>query len=73
MACSSGDHLGVVPDNFCQISEDAMAKFAKHLGVQSLDDAFDLELADVADGEAGAKEPAKPFPLPQTYRAILSG
>ena len=50
-----------------------MARFAEHLGVQNVDDAFDLELAEEADVEAGKTEPAKPFPLPQTYRKIFSG
>ena len=68
----AGDHLGVMPDNFCQVSEEKVAEFAAHLGVENLDHAFDLE-AEVDDVEAGAKEPAKPFPLPQTYRNIFSG
>ena len=65
--------MGVMPDNACQVSEEKLKKFAAHLGVQNLDEAFDLELAEAADAEAAAKEPAKPFPLPQTYRAIFSG
>lgn len=69
----TGDHLGVIPDNACQVSEENLRKFAAHLGVQNLDEAFGLELAEAAEDESGVKEPTKPFPLPQTYRTILSG
>jgi len=72
--CHVGDHLGVMPDNFCQVSEERMTAFAAHVGVEDLDHAFDLEAeAEATDGDADAKQPTKPFPLPQTYRSIFSG
>ncbi len=70
--CDVGDHLGVMPDNFCQVSEERMTAFAAHVGVEDLDHAFDLE-AEATDGDADVKQPTKPFPLPQTYRSIFSG
>ena len=70
--CHVGDHLGVMPDNFCQVSEERMTAFAAHVGVDDLDHAFDLE-AEATEGDADVKQPTKPFPLPQTYRSIFSG
>ncbi len=61
-----------MPDNFCQVSEERMAAFAGHVGVEDLDHAFEIE-TEATDGDADVKQPAKPFPLPQTYRSIFSG
>lgn len=59
--CHVGDHLGVMPDNFCQVSEERMTAFAAHVGVEDLDHAFDLE-AEATDGDADAKQPTNPSP-----------
>jgi len=58
--CHVGDHLGVMPDNFCQVSEERMTAFAAHVGVEDLDHAFDLE-AEATDGDADAKQPTSPL------------
>ena len=66
----TGDHLGVLPDNTSQLTEQQLAEFGSQLGISNLDEAFDLETLNHTEGHP---LPLKPFPLPQTYRCILSG
>ena len=63
----AGDHLAVLPKNTHHITRDQLVRFGRHLGITPLSDVFDLELLE------GSHEPVKPFPLPNTYEAVLSG
>ena len=65
-ACA-GDHLAVLPKNTHHITRDQLVRIGRHLGIPPLSDVFDLELLE------GSHEPVKPFPLPNTYEAVLSG
>ena len=63
----AGDHLAVLPKNTHHITRDQLVRFGRHLGITPLSDVFDLEVLE------GSHEPVKPFPLPNTYEAVLSG
>lgn len=67
LCAPAGDHLAVLPKNTHHITHDQLVRFGRHLGITPLSDVFDLELLE------GSHEPVKPFPLPNTYEAVLSG
>lgn len=64
--CCAGDHIAVLPNNRHHINTEQLVKFGQYFGIQDLSSVFDLELLEPnAEG--------KPFPLPNTYMAVLSG
>eukprot|EP00898_Chlorokybus_atmophyticus_P001881 jgi/Chlat1/2694/Chrsp180S02868 len=67
---SPGDHIAVLPLSSHQLTQEDVEEFAGHLGIENLDDVFDLEILD-EDAATEVGFGGKKYPLPNTFRTIL--